>query len=359
MTGGIGILWMLAALPFHCPNLVDKTKGTHYSMTFNVIAADNVDAAAIKVLQDAEEINIIGQGALSRDQLIELLPQAHGLIIRSATKADAALFEHATQLKAIARAGVGVDNVDLGAATEKGIVVMNTPDGNTISTAEYTFALMLSLARFVAPAAQDLAGGRWERKAFVGSELRGKTLGVVGFGRIGRAVAKRALAFEMDVIAYDPYVPGDLAADFGVTLVDLDTLYRQSDFITLHSLITDETRGMINAESIAKMKPGVRIINAARGALINDADLAEAIKSGKVAGAGLDVYAVEPPPADHPLIGLPGVLHTPHLAASTTDAQVNVGVDAARLIVEALTTSRYQNVCNPAVLTTLDSISEG
>jgi D-3-phosphoglycerate dehydrogenase len=337
--------------------VIGELKGKLYPMTFNVIAADNVDAAAIKVLQDAEEINIIAHGAMSRDQLIELLPQAHGLIIRSATKADAALLEHATQLKAIARAGVGVDNVDLAAATEKGIVVMNTPDGNTISTAEYTFALMLSLARFVTPAAQDLAGGRWERKAFVGSELRGKTLGVVGFGRIGRAVAKRALAFEMDVIAYDPYVPGDLVADFGVTLVDLDTLYRQSDFITLHSLITDETRGMINAESIAKMKPGVRIINAARGALINEADLAEAIRHGQVAGAGLDVFVVEPPPADHPLIGLPNVLHTPHLAASTTDAQVNVGVDAARLIVEALTMNRFQNVCNPAVLT--DSISEG
>ncbi len=327
-------------------------------MTYNVIAADNVDQAAIAVLQEADDITIIGQGSISRAELIALLPQADGLIIRSATKADAELLGYATRLKAIARAGVGVDNVDLNAATERNIVVMNTPDGNTISTAEFTFAMMLALARHVAPAAQDLAGGRWERKAFVGSELRGKTLGIVGFGRIGRAVAKRAIAFEMDVIAYDPYVPGDLAAELGVTLVDLDTLYRQSDYITLHSLITEETRGMINAESIAKMKNSVRIINAARGPLINDADLADAIKSGKVAGAALDVYAVEPPPADHPLIGLPNVLHTPHLAASTTDAQVNVGVDAARLIVEALTTSRYQNVCNQEVLTTLNSLSE-
>lgn len=327
-------------------------------MIYNIIAADNVDQAAIAVLQEAEEINIIAQGALSRDELIALLPQADGLIIRSATRADAELLSHAPRLKAIARAGVGVDNVDLDAATERGVVVMNTPDGNTISTAEFTFAMMLALSRHVSSAAHDLGAGRWERKAYVGSELRGKTLGIVGFGRIGRAVAKRAIAFEMDVIAYDPYVPGDMVADLGVTLVDLDTLYRQSDYITLHSLITEETRGMINAESIVKMKNRVRIINAARGPLINDADLADAIKSGKVAGAALDVYAVEPPPADHPLIGLPNVLHTPHLAASTTDAQVNVGVDAARLIVEALTTSRYQNVCNQEVLTTLNSISQ-
>lgn len=319
-------------------------------MTYNVIAADNVDQAAIQVLNNAEGINIIGQGSLSRDQLIALLPEADGLIIRSATKADADLLKHAPKLKIIARAGVGVDNVDLAAATEQGIVVVNTPDGNTISTAEYTFGLMLGLARHIPAAYQDLKEGRWERKAFTGLELKGKTLGLVGFGRIGRAVAKRALAFEMTVIAFDPYIPTDVAQDFGVELVDLDTLYARSDFISLHSLITDETRHMINAESIAKMKKGVRIINAARGALINDADLAAAIKSGHVAGAGLDVYAVEPPPADNPLLGLPGVLHTPHLAASTSDAQINVGVDAARLVVDALTNQQYTNVCNPVVL---------
>lgn len=319
-------------------------------MTYNVIAADNVDQAAIQVLNNAEGINIIGQGSLSRDQLIALLPEADGLIIRSATKADADLLKHAPKLKIIARAGVGVDNVDLAAATEQGIVVVNTPDGNTISTAEYTFGLMLGLARHIPAAYQDLKEGRWERKAFTGLELKGKTLGLVGFGRIGRAVAKRALVFEMTVIAFDPYIPTDVAQDFGVELVDLDTLYARSDFISLHSLITDETRHMINAESIAKMKKGVRIINAARGALINDADLAAAIKSGHVAGAGLDVYAVEPPPADNPLLGLPGVLHTPHLAASTSDAQINVGVDAARLVVDALTNQQYTNVCNPVVL---------
>lgn len=319
-------------------------------MTYNVIAADNVDKAAIELLTSEANINLIASGSLSRDQLIQALPEADALVIRSATTADADLLEHAPKLKVIARAGVGVDNVDLNAATAKGIVVMNTPDGNTISTAEFTFGLMLALARHIPTSYQDLKEGRWERKAFTGIELRGRTLGIVGFGRIGRAVAKRALAFEMNVMTYDPYIPADVAQDFGVTLVDLDTLYRESDFITLHSVITDETRAMINAESIAKMKKGVRIVNAARGGLINDDDLAEGIKSGKVAGAALDVYQIEPPPGDNALIGLPGVLHTPHLAASTSDAQINVGIDAARLVIDALLNKHYANVCNPAVL---------
>lgn len=319
-------------------------------MPFNVIAADNVDRAAIDLLAKEAQITLIASGKLSRDQIIQALPMADALIIRSATKADAELLSHATQLKVIARAGVGVDNVDLHAATENGIIVMNTPDGNTISTAEYTLGMMLSLARFIPNAYQDMREGRWERATFTGIELRGKTLGIVGFGRIGRAVAKRALAFEMNVIAYDPYIPADIAADLGVWMVDMDTLFKESDFITLHSVITEETRFMINAETIGKMKQGVRIVNAARGALIHDDDLADAIKSGKVAGAALDVYQIEPPPGDNALIGLPGVLHTPHLAASTSDAQINVGIDAAKLVIDALINRKYANVCNPAVL---------
>lgn len=318
-------------------------------MVYHVIAADNVDQAAIELLAQADGIDILASGALKRDQLMELLPSAHGLIIRSATTADADLLRHAPNLKVIARAGVGVDNVDLQAATEQGVVVMNTPDGNTISTAEFTFGLMLSLARYIPNSYDDMQAGRWDRKAFVGVELRGKTLGIVGFGRIGRAVARRALAFDMTVITADPYIAPDIAADLGVELVDLDALYARADFITLHSVITDETRGMINAQSIAKMKPGVRIINAARGALINDADLAEGLISGRVGGVALDVYQVEPP-ENNPLIGLKNVLHTPHLAASTIDAQVNVGIEAARLVVQALTEGKYENVCNPAVL---------
>jgi D-3-phosphoglycerate dehydrogenase len=319
-------------------------------MTFHVLVADNVDKAALDVLTAAEGFIVTAGGQLTREQVIAALPQADALVIRSATTADAELLGYAERLKVIARAGVGVDNVDLATATEKGIVVMNTPDGNTISTAEFTLGLMLSLARFIPNGFEDMKHGKWDRKTWVGIELRGKTLGVVGFGRIGRAVAKRALAFDMNVLAYDPYIPSDIAADLGVTLVDLDTLYAHSDFITLHSVITDETREMINADSIARMKRGVRIINAARGALINDEALAEGLRSGQVAGAALDVYQKEPPPEQHPLVGLKGVIHTPHLAASTTDAQVNVGVDAARLVVNALLNGQYENICNPAVL---------
>lgn len=319
-------------------------------MPFHVLISDNVDKRAIALLQEKPDLRVTAGGDLSREQTIAALPEADALIIRSATKANAELLSYASKLKVIARAGVGVDNVDLNAATDKGIVVMNTPDGNTISTAEHTFGLMLALARHIPQAHASLASGAWDRKSFVGVELRGKTLGIVGFGRIGRAVAKRALAFEMHVISYDPFVLPDMAADMGVTMVALDTLFAQSDFITLHTTVNDESRYMIDAKSIAKMKDGVRLINAARGVLIRDLDLAEAIKSGKVAGAALDVFEPEPPAPDNPLIGLPGVIHTPHLAASTKDAQNNVAIDAAQLVIDALLLGRYANVCNPAVL---------
>ncbi|MBK9124843.1 MAG: phosphoglycerate dehydrogenase [Chloroflexi bacterium] len=321
-------------------------------MPFHVLISDNVDKRAIALLQEKPDLRVTAGGDLSREQTIAALPEADALIIRSATKANAELLGYASKLKVIARAGVGVDNVDLNAATDKGIVVMNTPDGNTISTAEHTFGLMLSLARHIPQAHASLAGGAWDRKSFTGLELRDKTLGIVGFGRIGRAVAKRALAFEMNVISYDPFVLPDMAADMGVTMVSLDTLFAQSDFISLHTSVNDESRYMVDAKSIAKMKDGVRLINAARGVLIRDTDLADAIKSGKVAGAALDVFEPEPPATDNPLIGLPGVIHTPHLAASTKDAQNNVAIDAAQLVIDALMLGRYANVCNPAVLQT-------
>ena len=319
-------------------------------MTFHVLVPDNVDKKAIDILEAAEGVTVQAPGNMSREETLAAIPTADAMIIRSSTKADKDLLEAATNLKVIARAGVGVDNVDLAVATERGIVVMNTPDGNTISTAEFTFGLMLALARHIPVSYGYMTEGRWDRKQFKGVELRDKTLGIVGFGRIGRAVAKRALAFEMSVITADPYISADVVEDFGARLVDLDTLYAESDFITLHTIITDDTREMINAESIAKMKPGVRIINAARGALINDADLAAAIKEGRVAGAAVDVYASEPPPPEHPLVGLHGVIHTPHLAASTGDAQIQVGVDAAYEVIDALTKQEYINVVNPDVL---------
>ncbi len=317
---------------------------------FNVLVPDNVHQNAIDILEASAGISVSAPGKMERADLLEAVADAQGLIIRSGVTADAELFAVAPQLKAIARAGVGVDNVDLAAATAQGTVVMNTPGGNTISTAEHTLGLMIALSRHIAPGHQSLAEGRWERKAFTGVELKGKTLGIIGLGRIGQAIATRAQAFEMTVIAHDPYLPPAVADAINVPLLALDEVFARSDFLTLHAMITDETRGMIKADTIATMKEGVRIINAARGALIHSADLAAALKSGKVAGAALDVYEQEPPPADHPLIGLPNVLHTPHLAASTSDAQITVAVEAAQLIVNFLLGGKAANVCNPAVI---------
>jgi len=319
-------------------------------MTYHVLVPDNVHPSALEVLNAAPGIEVTAPGQMKREETLAAIPSADALIIRSATKVDAEMLAAAANLKLIARAGVGVDNVDVEAATRHGVIVMNTPEGNTIATAEHAFGLMLALARHIPNAQISMRDGKWDRKSFMGIELRGKTLGIVGFGRIGRAIAKRALAFEMTVIAHDPYIPEDIAADLGVELVSLDELYRRADFITLHSVITDETRGMVNAATLGKMKQGVRIINAARGALINESELAEAIKSGQVGGAALDVYEQEPPQADNPLVGLPGVVHTPHLAASTEDAQVAVAVEAAELIVAALTRNEYKNVVNPDAL---------
>ena len=319
-------------------------------MTFHVLVPDNVHQKAIDILDAAADIRVSAPGKLERAALLGTVADADALIIRSGVRADAELIAAAPQLKAIARAGVGVDNVDLDAATAPGVVVMNTPGGNTISTAEHSLALMLALSRHIPQGHQSLAQRRWERKAFTGVELKGKTLGIIGLGRIGGAIATRAQAFEMSVIAHDPYLPPEIAAAHDVPLLTLDEVYARSDYLSLHALVTDETRGMINAGSIARMKRGIRIINAARGALINSADLADALRSGQVAGAALDVYEQEPPPADHPLIGLPNVVHTPHLAASTADAQITVAVEAAQLIVDYLLNGKAANVCNPAAL---------
>ena len=319
-------------------------------MNYHVLIPDNVDPAAIDLLEDTKSIVVTAPGKMTRAETLAAIPEADALIIRSATKADAELLMAAPKLKVIARAGVGVDNIDLKVATERGVVVMNTPRGNTIAAAELTFELMLALTRQIPPAHRSMQEHKWERKRFMGTQLYGKTLGIIGLGRIGRALATRALAFEMTVIAHDPFVPAESGQALGVPLVSLDDLYERSDFISLHALVTDETREMINKDSIARMKPGVRLVNAARGALVNEADLADAIKSGHVAGVGVDVYVQEPPPDDHPLIGLEMVVHTPHIAASTFEAQIAVAEEAAELIIAALLRGEYQNVVNPAVL---------
>lgn len=321
---------------------------------FFVLVPDNLKASAIAVLEDVKQFEVHAPGKMSRDDTLAMVPQADAMIVRSGTTADAELLDRAENLKVIVRAGVGVDNIDLDECTRRGIVVMNTPNGNTTATAEHAFAMMLALARHIPQADASLRAGRWDRKLYMGTELSGKRLGIIGFGRVGRAVAKRAQAFEMTECAYDPFVPEDLARHLGIPLVPtLDELYARADIITLHAVVTDRTRGMINAASIAKMKTGVLIVNAARGALINAADLAAALDSGKVGGAAIDVYDVEPPPDDHPLIGLDNVIHTPHLGASTYEAQTAVGTEAANKVIAALLDGEYDSVCNKAVLDTL------
>jgi D-3-phosphoglycerate dehydrogenase len=287
---------------------------------------------------------------MTRDETLAAMPTAHALIVRSGTQVDNELLARAAQLKVVVRAGVGVDNIDLDACTTRGVVVINTPDANTISTAEHALALMLALARHIPQADRSVRSGEWDRKKYTGMQLYGKTLGIVGFGRVGRALAERAQCLGLTEIAHDPFVPDEVARHLGLSLVPrLEELLEKADIISLHASITKETTELINADTIAMMKDGVLIINAARGKLINSADLAAALKSGKVGGAALDVYAVEPPEADNPLLSLPNVICTPHLGASTVEAQDAVGVQAAEAVVDALIKDRYDNVRNRAV----------
>lgn len=318
-------------------------------MTYHVVIADNLDSAAVEVLTGVVDFRVT-TGPLSREETLSAVADAQALIVRSSTKVNRELLAAAPVLRVVARAGAGVDNVDLAAAAERGVAVMNTPGGNTIAAAEHTFGLMLALARHIPAGAQSLREGRWDRKLYMGTELYGKTLGIIGLGRIGQAVAQRAQAFGMKTIAYDPLQSVDVFERFRVSAVSLEDLIASSDYIVLHAPANDETYNMINAGTIAKMKDGVRIINTARGTLVDAAALADAIKSGKVAGAGIDVYTTEPPPADYPLIGLDGVVHTPHLGASTREAQVTVAVQAAEQVRDALLSGDFRNVVNADLL---------
>jgi D-3-phosphoglycerate dehydrogenase len=312
-----------------------------------IIVCDPVSPKGVALLKARPEFEVVELGKRhSEDELIPIVSDAVGILVRSETKITKRLIESASKLKVVGRAGVGVDNIDVEAATNRGVVVMNAPGGNTIATAELTMALMLALARNIPQAHASVKAGEWNRKAFHGIELYGKTLGILGLGRIGGEVAKRAMAFGMTVIAYDPYVTLSRANALQVELVELDELFARADFITVHMPLTNDTKNMINAASIAKMKKGVRIINCARGGIVNEADLAEAIKSGHVAGAALDVYESEPPPADFPLRDLPRVIMTPHLGASTEEAQENVGVEVAQAIIDYLLYGVVRNAVN-------------
>lgn len=302
---------------------------------YKILVSDKLGQAGLDLLEATPNVSYDMKLGLSKDELIAIIPDYDGLIIRSDTQPDADVIAAGTRLKAIGRAGIGVDNIDLVAATAHGIKVVNTPRSNSIATAEQTLTLMLSMKRFTAHSHASVGAGGWNRDDYVGTEIFGKTLGVIGFGYIGRLVAARAQAFGMNVIAADPYVTAAAVSELGAELLPLDELLGRADVITLHAVVTDETNGMINASTIAKMKDGVMLVNVARGKLINEADLAAALKSGKVAAAGLDVFYNEPPTGS-PLIGLPNVTHTPHLGASTVEAQEAVGTQIVEQVLKVL-----------------------
>lgn len=312
-----------------------------------ILVADPISPSGVEFLKQQPDMEVVEAYGSSPEQVIELASQGvEAIIVRSETKVTAEVMAAAPNLRAVGRAGVGVDNIDIEAATERGVVVMNTPAGNTIATAELTFTHMLCGARPVAQANASMQSGKWDRKAFKGTELRGKTLAVLGMGRIGSEVAKRAQAFEMDVLAFDPYLTESRAKSMGVSLSSLDEIFTQADYITVHMPLTDDTRYMIDEAAFAKMKKGVRLFNCARGGIIKETALVEAIKSGKVAAAGLDVYEDEPLAEDSPLRGLEQLVLTPHLGASTKEAQESVGLEIAECICAALRGGTIQNAIN-------------
>jgi len=324
---------------------------------------DGIDPASLRVLicddLSPRAVEVFGEYGIepevrvgmSEDELVAAVPGAHALIVRSATKVTRRVIEAADRLAVVGRAGVGVDNVDCVAATERGVVVMNTPTGNTTTTGELAIALMVALARHIPRADRDVRGGAWKKKHLTGVQLTDKRLGVIGLGRIGRVVAERGVGLGMHVQAYDPYLASaETSPVKGVELVELDELIATSDFVTLHVPLMDSTRGLLSAERIAAMKPGARLINAARGGLVDEAAVARALDSGHLAGAAFDVLAEEPPQADHPLIGRDDVIVTPHIGASSSEAQVKVAVDIAHQAARLLLEGRADNAVNaPAV----------
>ena len=318
------------------------------ALIMKILVCDPVSPKGIAVLQQRPEFEVVVlPKRLSEAELLPVVKDVVAMVVRSETKVTRKIIEAAPLLRVVGRAGVGVDNVDVEAATQRGVVVMNTPGGNTISTAELSFAMILSLARKVPQACASMAAGKWDRKQFQGAELSGKTLGVLGLGRIGSEVAKRALAFGMRVVGYDPFLTEARAKALGIELVrDLDDVYRDADFITVHMPVTDQTRGMLNAAAFAKMKPKVCLVNCARGEIIVENDLLAALDSGKVAGVALDVYAIEPLPAEHPFRQHPAIALTPHLGASTYEAQEKCGLEVAEVITGYLVTGEVRNAVN-------------
>ena len=301
---------------------------------YKILAADGIANEGIELLRKNFDVEI--RDKISHEELLEIIPQFDALIVRSASKVTADVLERAAKLKIIGRAGVGVDNIDVQAATERGIIVINSPDGNTIAATEHAFAMMLAVSRNIPQANQIMHAGGWDRKKFVGVELRNKTLAIIGLGKIGTGVAKRAQSFDMNVIAYDPFVGAERAKNLGVRLIELEELFKVADFITVHMPLTNSTRNMISLAQMRTMKPTVRLINCARGGIINENDLVTALNEKIIAGAAIDVFENEPLAEDSPLRNLPNLVLTPHLGASTVEAQIGVSVDVAKGIIDAL-----------------------
>jgi D-3-phosphoglycerate dehydrogenase len=315
-------------------------------MAPKVLVSDKLSETAVQIFRDRGiDVTFDPSIGKDKDKLLEVIGEYDGLAIRSATKVTEKILAAATNLKVIGRAGIGVDNVDIPEASKRGIIVMNTPFGNMITTAEHAIAMMFAVARQIPEASASTHAGKWEKSKFMGVELTSKTLGVIGAGNIGGIVCQRGVGLRMKVIAYDPFLSQERAKELGVTKVELDELLERSDFITLHVPKTEHTAGMINAEAIAKMKKGVRIINCARGGLVDEAALADALKSGHVAGAAFDVFEVEPA-TDSPLFNLPNVVCTPHLGAATTEAQENVALQVAEQMSDYLLNGAVQNALN-------------
>lgn len=313
-------------------------------MTPKVLISDNLSPAAVAIFKE-RGVDVDVKVGLSKDELAEIIGGYDGLAVRSATKVTEKIIGAATRLKVVGRAGIGVDNIDTRAATARGIIVMNTPYGNSITTAEHAISLMLALARQIPQADRSTKAGKWEKSKFMGVELFGKTLGVIGCGNIGAIVADRGIGLKMRVMAYDPFLSPERAIEIGVEKVELEELFRRADFITLHTPLTERTRNIIDAKALAQMKPSARIINCARGGLIDEAALAEALKAGRIAGAALDVFEVEPA-QESPLFELDNVICTPHLGASTSEAQEKVALQIAEQMADYLLKGAISNAIN-------------
>ena len=311
-----------------------------------ILVADRISPLGVDYLKKQDGFEVVEAYGSSPEEVIEHAKDVSAIIVRSDTRVTREVMENAPLLKAVGRAGVGVDNIDIEAATERGVIVMNTPGGNTIATAELTFTHMLCGTRPIVRGATGMKEGKWERKQLKGAELRNKTLAVLGLGRIGAEVAKRAQAFEMTVIAYDPYLTEERAKELEIEKVDLEGAFSRADYLTVHMPMTAETKGMVDEAAFAKMKDGVRVFNCARGGIIKESALAEALRSGKVAAAGLDVYEQEPLPEDHEFRSIENLNLTPHLGASTEEAQESVGVEIAEAIAEVLQGGRIRNAIN-------------